>query len=115
MHFQWDSGFQLSFLVTCAPPTQFEVSNSVHIKTAPKTKLEVFGILPATQLNRATTKWLNTRISSRISYIFYIHIAVNFRKVVRRAFRNLAAKTCIRFIPKRTTDKYYIHFKQGKG
>ena len=55
--------------------------------------------------------WDNGLIPYSISH----DVSDNFRKVVRRAFRRLAAKTCIHFIPKRTTDKYYIHFKQGKG
>lgn len=45
-----------------------------------------------------------------------LFVANAFHKAVRRAFRRLAAKTCIRFVPKnKTTDKHFIHFRKGTG
>ena len=46
--------------------------------------------------------------------MFYV-AAVKARKVIRRAFRRFAAKTCIRFIPKQAEHTDYIDFVQGVG
>ena len=46
--------------------------------------------------------------------MFYV-VAVKARKVIRRAFRRFAAKTCIRFIPKQAEHTDYIDFVQGVG
>ncbi|XP_028405518.1 zinc metalloproteinase nas-1-like [Dendronephthya gigantea] len=49
-----------------------------------------------------------------IPYSIAPDVSNDFHKAVRRAFRRLAAKTCIRFIPRnKTTDKHFIHFRKG--